>query len=248
MNVHLALILLSTVPTDPLSAFEANFARARVSVHYSFEVTTTSGDVLDHLWRSEDPRLDLGRTSLDRIDGEWAFDGTSEYDAVGSAVGPWFHVRQGPSQTIFDSTTWAHAREVGSVVAQKAPFDNPSSPALSGFGPFRWSPTDPKLDWFLRSKFSGIAPERSKSIQHGRPLDVEIYSKKEEIPANLECDINLRCEVHYDPALGHQPRIVRYTSLLSNETQIHLIEKQFHLVECRGGPAGGLVPADYYVV
>jgi hypothetical protein len=221
-------------------------------------MTTASPDVVHQLWRGEDPRLDGAH--LREAAGEWAFDGTSEYDEVRSSgmplgmatgvagAGPWDFVRSDITHAIFDTNLWARIGESGPFLVGKSGRLDPADPAQTGFGPFRWSPSDLRLDRYLRSKFSGVAPERRKSVHQGRVMDVEVYNRKEEPPANLDCDISLRCEVQYDCGFGYLPRVVRCTSLWTTETTVEVIEKQLHLIRCRAGPGGGFIPSDYYVV
>lgn len=247
MSVLLALILLPLAPTDPLAAYEANFARAKASVRYSHRTTLASPDVIRMLSRGDDPGLDA--TSTEDLIGEWAFDGVVEHGDFGSpndsfgrtrskrASRPYVFFDVSRSENLCDGSIVANFNWSGNgnVEVRSLDYSNyrhrPRSP-----GPFQWSWLEFTLPATLRDRYSGIEPERLRHLHCGRLLDAEIYEKPLK-DGGLD-----RLEILYDPSAGFLPGMVRSLYFAEGERWA----AEMHLFRYQVCSSGGFVPTEYY--
>lgn len=248
MCVHVALILLALVPSDPLMGYESNLARAWASVRYSHRTTVASPGVVGMLWRGDDPGLDDAAT--EDLVGEWAFDGAakrlecrSPHPEMGSTPMfgrvPRIFFNVEPNEKLFDAFLLATADEGGGggsrqvVRVQRTDAQNYRA---MGPGPFQCAWMTVPLSSSIRREFEGVEPQTSRRFYHGRPVVAEVYDKV------LEDGSTCRLDVFFDPEAGFLPVLVRSTSLTSSEASIG----EMHLFRSEPCSAGGRVPTDYY--
>jgi len=245
MTVHVALMLFCLVPTDPLAAFEANFARCRVSVAYRYESWTASPGVVHRLRRGQPIEMESTRNVW--AVGTWAFDGTTQHFDFGEP-GAGYELRylslKGGSrsfasrrrESLFDGETTAElAFEMPNNVIQ-AQDNRPGQFGCWGYSPFNQSGSTNRLTFKLMQDFPDAIPITRRDYRDGRIFDVAIYDRK----ANGRT--RNRFEVEYDAEAGFLPRYSRSISTTTEETSV----SETFLIRTQAVPGGGFVPMEWY--
>lgn len=232
----------------PLDAYRANMNEAKVRVWFTINAYEIKDfEPLAGRLRAFTPNFSCTSTPTHICNGEWAYDGATEYNIIRETGGS----RHDPTgrrglipttELIADEALFAsHPTYPGAVPPEGHdlfvyPGSAPVRP-VPGVGPFIWSSTT-RIDEEMISNFGANPSARLDRTLNTSPLKVEIYQRQQQ-------GFTLRREIWYEPNSNFVPRFIRSIAFGEDKGKSVASVKEWYLLDLKHLDSGSFVPSEW---